>query len=87
MALYSLVTGVNANVLATHNLIKSVSDQAGQALSDARRADDGTKALRSQVEAADLPHTADELQRLRAQLDDAKAQIEALKVEVRSLAK
>lgn len=87
VALYSLVTGVNANVLATHNLIKSVSDQAGQALSDARRADDGTKALRSQVEAADLPHTADELQRLRAQLDDAKAQIEALKVEVRSLAK
>jgi deoxycytidine triphosphate deaminase len=87
ISLYSLLTAVNTNVVATHNLIKSVSDQARQAASDAKRAEDATGTLRSEMQSADFRRTADELQRIHAQLDDARGQIETLKAEVRNLSK
>ena len=83
VGLFSLLTAVNSNVVATHNLINTVSTQAA---SDAKRAVDDANALQARIEAADL-RTAEKLQQLRAQLGDARAQIEALKTEVRGSAK
>ncbi len=65
VSLFSLMTAVNTNVVATHNLIKNVSD----------------------MEAADVRGAADKLQRIQAQLDDARAQIDTLKADVRRLTK
>jgi deoxycytidine triphosphate deaminase len=49
VGLFSLLTAVNTNVVATHNLIKNVSDQARQAASDSKRAEDDIRDLRSQI--------------------------------------
>ena len=87
VGLFSLLTAVNSNVVASHNLVKNVSDQARQAASDAKRAEDDIKGLRSQIQAADLRHSADELQRIQAQLNDARAQIEILRAEMHRLSK
>jgi deoxycytidine triphosphate deaminase len=87
IGLFSLLNGVNSNVMAAYNLIKTVSDQARQAASDAKTAAGDTQNLRSQLDAADVRHTAEELQRIRTQLDDARVQIEALKVEIRNTQK
>ncbi len=65
VGLFSLLMAVNTNVVATHNLIKNVSD----------------------MEAADVRGAADKLQRIQAQLDDARAQIDTLKADVRRLTK
>jgi hypothetical protein len=87
VGLFSLLAGENSNVLATRSLIRDVSVQAAQAASAAARAEDDTKALRAQIETADLARVGDELRRSRIRLDEAMAQIEALKLEVGSLRK
>jgi len=87
VGLFSLLNGVNANVMAAYNLVRNVSDQATQAASDAKTAVGDTQNLRSQLDAADVRHAADEIQRIRTQLDDERGQIEALKAQVNNLKK
>ena len=85
IGLFSLFGAVNTNVVATHNLIENISTRATQAALDGKRAQDDAKELKDQVEAADIRHWADELRRVQAQLNDNRAEIEALKANLRRL--
>ena len=85
VGLFSLFGNVNANVVATHSLIGTVSANATQASADAKRALDDIKDLRTKVEATDIRRSVDELARLQAQLGETRAQLELLKSEMRRL--
>ena len=87
VGLFSLLTEVNTSVVATNDFINNVSHQARQAASDAKRAEDDTKVLRSEMEAANTSRTTDEFQRIQAQLDEARVQIDTLKAEMQRLPK
>jgi deoxycytidine triphosphate deaminase len=86
VGLFSLFGTVNTNVTAVHNLIATVSTNATQAATDAKRAQDDVKDLKTQVEAADTRRSVDEFQRIRTQLEEARAQLAVLNAEVRRLA-
>jgi hypothetical protein len=86
VSLFSVFSGVNANVVAAHNLIAAVSTNATQAASDAKRAQDDLRDVKTRLEAADTRRSGEEVQRIRTQLEEARAQIESLTAEVRRLA-
>jgi deoxycytidine triphosphate deaminase len=86
VSLFSLFGNVNANVIAAHGLIGTVSTNATQASADARRALDDIKDLRMKVETTDTRRSVDELARLQTQLDETRAKVETLNSEVRRLA-
>jgi hypothetical protein len=63
----------------------TVSTSATQAASDAKRAQDDVANLRTVMETADVRRFADELQRIRVQLDETRAQLARLNAEVERL--
>ncbi len=85
VGLFSLFGAVNANVMAAHNLIASVSTSATQAAQEAKRAQEDVNGLKAQIDSADARRSADDLRRVRAELDEARAQVEALKAQVQRL--
>ena len=85
VGLFSLFGNVNANVIATHSLIGTVSMNATQASADAKRALDDIKDLRMKVESANTRHSVDEFARLQAQLDETRSQVETLNAQVETL--
>ncbi len=85
VSLFSVFGSVSANIMSAHNLAASVSVIATEANSIAKRVQDDFKTLRTQIDAADIRRSADELQQIRTQLEDAKAQIETLRADMRRL--
>lgn len=86
VGLFSLFGNVNSNVMAAHNLVAAVSINAAQAATEAKRAQEDVRDLKTQLEATGTRRLEDELQRAQTQLEDTKVQLEALKADVRRLA-
>jgi hypothetical protein len=85
VSLFSLFGNVNANVIAAHGLISTVSTNAIQASVDARRALEDIKDLRMKVETANTRSSADEFARLQTQLDETRSHLETLNAQVETL--
>jgi deoxycytidine triphosphate deaminase len=85
VGLFSLFGAVNANVMAAHNLIASVSTSATQAAQEAKRAQEDVNGLKTLIEGAEARRSADELRLIRAELDEAKAHVETLRAQVQRL--
>ncbi|WGS19235.1 MULTISPECIES: hypothetical protein [unclassified Bradyrhizobium] len=82
IGLFSFFESVKANVIAAVNLASSVSIAATQAASDAKRAQDDVKDLRTAVDAIGAKGSIDEVQRLRTQLEETQIELQVLRREM-----
>lgn len=85
IGIFAFLETVKSNVIAAYNLAATVSSNATQAASDAKHAQDGLKDLKVQVDAGDGKRSAEEIQKIRSQLDEATTQIQALRAETQRL--
>lgn len=85
VGLFSQFSAVNANVVATHNLIATVAGDATRAARNAETALDAVKGMKAEVENFDARRSAEALQRMQTQLDEARSQIDTLKAQVQKL--
>ncbi|MGY3577820.1 deoxycytidine triphosphate deaminase [Bradyrhizobium sp. USDA 4504] len=82
VGLFSFFESVKANVIAAVNLASTVSVAATQAGADAKRAQDDVKDLRTAVDAISAKGSAEEVQRLRTQLEEARVELQVLRREI-----
>ncbi|MCK1619143.1 hypothetical protein IVA96_21640 [Bradyrhizobium sp. 159] len=82
VGLFSFFESVKANVIAAYNLASTVSVAATQAGADAKRAQDDVKDVRAAVDAMAARAPAEELQRLRAQLEETRVEVQVLRREL-----
>lgn len=82
IGLFSFFESVKANVIAAVNLASTVSIAATQAGADAKRAQDDVKDLRTAVDAVGAKGSAEEVQRLRTQLEETRVELQVLRREM-----
>jgi deoxycytidine triphosphate deaminase len=85
VGLFSFFESVKSNTMAAYNLAATVAGTASQAATEVKRAQDDVKDLKTQMETGDARRLAEEFQRIRTQLDQARGDIESLKLEIRRL--
>src|SRR5262249_44729546 len=85
VALFSFFEAVKANAIAPYNLAGTVTATATQAGSDAKRAQDDIKDLRTQWDAIDPRRLSEELRRTKAQLEETRGELDKLTGEVKRL--
>jgi deoxycytidine triphosphate deaminase len=82
IGLFSFFESVKANVIAAYSLASNVSVAATQAGADAKKAQDDVKDIRTAVDAIGAKGSAEEIQRLRTQLDETRLELQALRREM-----
>ena len=85
VALFSFFEAVKANAIAAYTLAATVTATVTQAATDAKRAQDDLKDLRTQWDAADPRRLSEELRRTRAQLEETRGELDKLTGEVKRL--
>ncbi|VIO69087.1 Deoxycytidine triphosphate deaminase [Bradyrhizobium ivorense] len=82
VGLFSFFESVKANAIAAYTLATTVSTAAMQAGTDAKKAQDDVKDIRNTVDANSVRISADEVRRLREQLDDTRVEVQVLRREM-----